>query len=85
MLIAPRIEADSETCGGKARIAGTRIRVVDVLELLASGAAVDEILDDYPTLAREDFPAALSYAASQVSRPVVLPLGDEAQVAHAAA
>jgi uncharacterized protein (DUF433 family) len=84
MKIAYRIEADPGKCGGKACIRSTRIRVLDVLELLASGASIDEILEDYPTLEREDFAAALNYAASQLSRPVVLPLLEEAVVAHAA-
>jgi uncharacterized protein (DUF433 family) len=84
MLIAPRIEADAETCGGKARIVGTRIRVVDVLELLASDMTREEILEDFPSLQAEDFVAALMYAASQVARPVVLPIPDATEAQRAA-
>lgn len=84
MIIAPRIEADPAKCGGKACIRSTRIRVMDVLELLASNASIDEILADFPTLEKEDFPTALIYAASQVSRPVVLPLSDTDLVARRA-
>lgn len=80
MFIAPRIEADPAKCGGKACIRSTRIRVVDVLELLASNASIDEILTDFPTLEKEDFPAGLIYAASQVSGPVVLPSSDTHRV-----
>ena len=49
-----------------------RIRVSDVLELLGSGAAFDEILEDYPYLEREDILAALEYAAPQADRAVLL-------------
>ena len=83
-MIAPRIEADAETCGGKARIAGTRIRVVEVLELLASDMTRAEILEDFPSLRAEAFIAALTYAARQGARPVVLPI-DEASEAQRAA
>lgn len=47
------------------------MRVTDVLELLASGASVDEIVEDYPTLERADVLAALAYAALQTSHTVI--------------
>ena len=49
-----------------------RIRVQDVLEMLASGATEADILRDYPYLEREDIRASLEYAALQLSHPVVL-------------
>ena len=49
-----------------------RIRVADVLELLAGGAKEQEILADYPDLVIEDIRAALAYAAAQVAHPVLL-------------
>ena len=51
---------------------GQRIRVTDVLELLAAGASFEEIIADYPFLEREDILAALDYAAYQTDH-VVLP------------
>jgi uncharacterized protein (DUF433 family) len=48
-----------------------RIRVSDVLDLLAAGASRDEILDDYPLLQAEDITAALRYAARQSGHPVL--------------
>jgi uncharacterized protein (DUF433 family) len=48
-----------------------RIRVSDVLELLANGASVEEILADYPCLKRDDILAAIAYAAQQTN-PVVV-------------
>ncbi len=47
------------------------MRVSDVLELLANGAPMDEVLEDYPTLERDDILAALSYAAMHMSHAVI--------------
>ncbi len=52
-------------------IRGRRIRVTDVLELLASEATFDEILEDYPFLDREDILAAIDYAAHQTDHVVI--------------
>lgn len=48
-------------CGGRPTIRGMRIRVIDILDLLASGADRAEILEDYPYLEDEDITAALEY------------------------
>jgi uncharacterized protein (DUF433 family) len=48
-----------------------RIRVTDVLELLGSGASIEEILEDYPYLEREDILAAIEYAARQTDHAVL--------------
>ena len=58
-----RITIEPGTCGGKPCIRGLRIRVCDVLELLANGATNEEILADYPCLERDDILAAIAYAA----------------------
>ncbi len=47
------------------------MRVSDVLELLANGATIEEILIDHPSLERDDVLAALAYAAVQMSHPVL--------------
>ena len=49
-----RITVEAGKCGGRPCIRGTRMRVVDVLDLLANGATDTEILEDYPTLERDD-------------------------------
>ena len=67
-----RITVEAGKCGGRPCIRGLRIRVTDVLELLAAGASHDEILADYPYLESEDILAALDYAAHQTDH-VVLP------------
>lgn len=67
-----RIVINPEVCGGRPIIAGTRIRVVDVLDMLAGGASEAEILADFPTLASEDIRASLAYAARAIDHSVVL-------------
>jgi uncharacterized protein (DUF433 family) len=48
-----------------------RIRVSDVLGLLAAGSSAEEILSDYPYLEREDILACLQYAARRLDHPVL--------------
>ena len=52
-----------------------RIRVKDVLDLLASGVAEKEILEDYPYLEAADIHACLEYAAREVDHPVLVVTG----------
>ncbi len=67
-----RITIQAGKCGGRPCIRGLRIRVSDVLELLAHGASVGEILSDYPELEANDIAAALHYAAAQLDHAIVL-------------
>jgi len=66
-----RITVEEGKCGGRPCIRGQRLRVSDVLELLAAGASVEEILADYPSLEREDILAAIDYAAHQTDHVVL--------------
>jgi uncharacterized protein (DUF433 family) len=66
-----RITVEAGKCGGRPCIRGLRIRVTDVLELLAAGASYEEILADYPPLEGEDILAALDYAARQTDHAVL--------------
>ncbi len=66
-----RITVDPAQCAGRPCIRGLRIRVKDVLELLASGATREEILQDYPYLEAEDIVATLEFAARQADHPVL--------------
>lgn len=66
-----RITVSPELCGGRPCIRGLRVRVKDVLELLASGASRAEILGDYPYLEDADITAALEFAAVQSDHPVL--------------
>ncbi len=64
-----RITYNPGIFGGKAIIRGMRFRVIDVLEMLASGMTQKEILDDYPYLEPEDIQASLFYAAQKLNHP----------------
>ena len=59
-----RICIDPAICAGRPHIRGTRVRVSDILSLMASGASSTEILADYPYLSEEDLRAALAYGAT---------------------
>ena len=66
-----RVTTDPKVCGGRPCIRGMRIRVSDVLDMLASGADRAEILSDYPYLEKADIDAALAYAARSVDHRVI--------------
>jgi len=66
-----RITVDPDQCGGRPCLRGLRIRVKDVLDLLAAGAGRDEILGDFPLLEDADITAALEYAARSSDHPVL--------------
>ncbi|EQB16279.1 DUF433 domain-containing protein [Sphingobium lactosutens] len=68
----PRITVDPAVCGGRPIVAGTRLRVSDIFEMLAGGVSVDEIVADFPCLSGDDVRAALGYAAAMAGHPVVL-------------
>jgi uncharacterized protein (DUF433 family) len=68
----PKIDVDAEICFGRPRIAGTRMRVIDILEALAAGTTVEQILADFPYITAEDVRACLAYAAHAVDHRVVL-------------
>ena len=67
-----RITINPEQCGGRPCIRGTRIRVVDVLDLFAAGLNAEQILEELPDLEREDIKAALNYAARRLDHPVMV-------------
>ena len=65
MSYLDRITVEPGKCGGRPCIRGKRIRVKDILELLAAGASHQEILEDYPFLEADDINAVLQFAAAQ--------------------
>ena len=71
MSAIDRITVNPDVCGGRPRIRGLRIRVKDVLDLLAAGATRDEIHTDYPDLEADDIAAVLGFAARQSDHPVL--------------
>ncbi len=68
------IISDPNIMMGKPVIKGTRITVELILEKLAAGETIEEILDEYPQLNREAIQAALAYAAEVVRGEVVYPI-----------
>lgn len=66
-----RITINPAQCGGRPCIRGMRIRVKDVLDLLAARVPELEILEDYPYLEPEDIQACLEFASAQNDHPVL--------------
>ncbi len=69
--VADRITVDPKQCGGRPCVRGMRIRVIDVLDLLAAGMTREEILADYPELEAADIEACLKFARDRVDHPIV--------------
>lgn len=69
--IADRITVDPEQCGGRPCVRGMRIRVTDVLDLLASGLTQEEVLAELPDLTAEDVTACLRFASHRLDHPVL--------------
>ena len=69
--LTERITVDPEQCGGRPCIRGMRIRVIDVLDLLANGLTAEEVLAEFPDLEPEDIQACLRFARRQLDHPVV--------------
>ncbi len=61
--MSDRIAVSPDVCNGKPVVAGTRITVQTVLEFLAAGDSVEEVLAEYPALCPEDVRACLEYAS----------------------
>ena len=67
-----RIHIEAGVCGGRPHIRGTRVRVSDILDLLASGVPPSGILADYPYLSDADLRAALAFGAAASAHRVIL-------------
>ena len=66
-----RITSNPEQCGGRPCIRGMRIRVTDVLDLLANGLSFKEILEEMPDLNSKDIVACLRFASHKIDPPVI--------------
>ncbi|MEA5469689.1 DUF433 domain-containing protein [Spirulina sp. 06S082] len=67
-----RITINPRQCGGRPCIRGMRIRVSDVLELLAGGLSFEKVLEEMPDLEGDDLRAVLLYAARKLDHPVLV-------------
>ncbi len=65
------ITMDPEKCGGRPCIRGMRIRVIDILELLAAGMTAEQVIDELPDLTKEDISASLRYTVARFDHPMV--------------
>ena len=70
--LADRITVNPKQCGGRPCIRGMRIRVTDVLDLLANGLTPDQVLKELPDLETKDIQACLKFASSRLDYPVVV-------------
>ncbi|MGC2238749.1 MAG: DUF433 domain-containing protein [Pyrinomonadaceae bacterium] len=73
-FVAERITIDENICGGKPTIRGKRITVQTILEFLSVGESIEEILNQYPSLEREDILACLKFATTLLDRNYVIKL-----------
>ena len=69
--LAERITVDSEQCGGRPCIRGMRIRVTDILDLLAAGLTPEQVLSELPDLEADDIRACLRFASRRLDHPVI--------------
>jgi len=76
--LEPRIVTDPAILGGKPIVRGTRLSVEFILELIASGANANDIVQAYPDLTREDVAAAVKFAANYLRDSSVF----EVEIAH---
>ena len=78
-----KISFNPNVCHGKAHIKGTRVLVSVILDCLAEEMSIIEILENYPSLKKEDVCAALQYAAN-LAREEIIPLltleGQESEI-----
>lgn len=66
-----RITVNPAQCGGRPCIRGMRIRVIDVLELLAAGLTQQQVLEELPDIEAEDISACLRFASSRLNHPIL--------------
>lgn len=72
MNVMDRITVNPRQCGGRPCIRGMRIRVTDVLDLLAAGLTREQVLEELPDLEPEDVDACLRFASRRHDHPVVV-------------
>ena len=77
-MIEKLIQSNPSVMMGKPVIAGTRITVEHILEKLASGETVEQILDAHPRLTKDSIQAALDFAAKALKADVVYPVAESA-------
>ncbi len=69
--VADRITVNPEQCGSRPCVRGLRIRVTDVLDLLAAGLTAQQVLEELPDLEADDITACLRYASRRIDHPAL--------------
>ena len=69
--LGERITFNPNQCGGRPCVRGMRIRVTDVLDLLAGGLSFEQILDEMPDLERDDIVASIQFATRRIDHAVI--------------
>lgn len=69
--LTERITVDPDQCGGRPCVRSLRIRVTDVLDLLAAGLSPGQVLEELPDLEVDDIPACLRFASQRLDHPIV--------------
>ena len=69
--LAERITVDSQQCGGRPCVRGMRIRVADVLDLLATGLSREQVIEELPDLEMADIDACLRFASRRLDHPIL--------------
>ena len=72
MNVMDRITVNPRQCGGRPCVRGMRIRVTDVLDLLAAGLSREQVIEELPDLEPEDVDACLRFASRRIDHPVVV-------------
>jgi uncharacterized protein (DUF433 family) len=75
-----RIIRDPEICGGQPTIKGTRVLVLDILDWIKEGKTFDEILENFPSITREDIQEIIAYAKEIITGEVVIYGSKESEV-----
>ena len=68
------VTTDARILGGKPIIAGTRIAVATILDMLAADMAINEVIEEYPELSKEQIQVAISFAARRVATEEIFPI-----------
>ncbi|MGV9199555.1 MAG: DUF433 domain-containing protein [Promethearchaeia archaeon] len=74
------IVRDPEICGGAPVIKGTRVLVMDILDWIKEGKTFEEILENYPTISREDIREIISYAQDIIAGEIIIYGSNEHQI-----
>ena len=72
MNVMDRITVNPRQCGGRPCVRGMRIRVTDVLDLLAAGLSREQVIEELPDLEPEDVAACLRFASRRIDHPAVV-------------